>query len=273
MRFLKIFLIITSLPLLFASFSYGAAIKGLVLYLPFNEGKGDVAQDLSGNNNNGVLKGQPEWVKGKDGFALKFNGEQNKNYVEVADHPSLNPKTEITCAAWIYFDKFIGSGGIISKYIGAGNQRSYTIHTHHDNALAMASDCSADGTYSAGVTAVSVASESVMKERKWHHIAMTFVAKDSIKFYIDGVKSGEAKTDFMANLFDNTVPLLVGNDFQIGGAHRAGQPREFTGIVDEVAIFNRALSDAEIQKVMNGQILAVESNGKIAISWGAIKGL
>ena len=274
MKILGALIFIPMLFLFITSYGYAAKIDGLILYFQFNEGKGDIVEDLSGNKNNGTLKGKPEWIKGKDGFALQFNGEQNKNYVEVEDSPSLNPGKELTCAAWIYFDKFVASGGIISKYIGAGNQRSYNLHLHHDNALAITADCSSDGTYSAGATALSAGTEAgVLEEGKWQHVAMTFKAKDAIRLYVNGEMKGEGKVDFMASLFDNTVSLLIGNDFQVGGSHRAGQPREFTGIIDEVAIFNRALSKDEISKAMIGQILAVESAGKLAVSWGTIKGL
>ena len=69
---------------------------------------------------------------------------------------------------------------------------------------------------------------------------------------------------------DNNTPLMIGTDFQVGGAH-SGQAREFTGIIDEVTVFNRALSDEEIGLVMNGLIMAVDSYGKLAVTWGAIK--
>lgn len=251
-----------------------APVDNLVLYLTFDEGNGEVAKDLSVSKNNGVLKGSPKWVKGKTGSALQFNGAENKNYVEVPEHPGLNPAEQITCAAWIYFDKFLGSGGIISKYIGAGNQRGYTMHQHHDNALSIGADFSSDGIFKAGVSAVSSGTDAgTLKEGEWQHVAMTFKAKDTAKIFINGVMKAEAKADFMANIFDNTVPLLVGTDFQIGGSHRAGQPREFTGIIDEVAIFNRALSEDEIKSIMGGVMGAstVESYEKLATKWGNIK--
>jgi hypothetical protein len=102
---------------------------------------------------------------------------------------------------------------------------------------------------------------------------MTFRAKDVLRLYVNGQMKAEGGTDPVDALLDNDVPLLIGNDFQLGGAHRAGQPREFTGIIDEVAIFNRVLSEAEIQQVMNAMIMPVESVGKLAAAWGAIKKL
>jgi hypothetical protein len=264
--------ILTILAFCSLGYAIAAPIQGLVLYMPFDEGDGDETEDVSDNNNNGTFVGKPKWVDGKIGKALEFSGEENKNYVEIPDGPSINPQEEITCAAWIYYDTFIGSGGIISKYIGAGNQRSYTIHMHHDSVNALASDISSDGAYSAGVTAVSVGTEAeTLKEGEWQHIAMTFKAGEFVRLYINGEMLGEEDAAPVDNLFDNDVPLIIGNDFQIGGQHRAGQPREFTGMIDEVVIFNRVLSDDEIISVMNGDIMPVNPQGHLAVTWGDIK--
>ena len=103
--------------------------------------------------------GNPKWVNGKVGSALQFSGEENSNYVEVPDHPSLNPNSEVTCAAWIYFDEFQPTGGIISKYIGAGNQRSYNLHATHDIALALTSGCSSNGAFQVGTSTTTALRE------------------------------------------------------------------------------------------------------------------
>ena len=251
---------------------YAGTVEGLMLHLTFDEGQGDTAEDVSGNGNHGTLVGSPKWAKGNTGSAIQFDGAENKSYVEVPDDPSLNPATEITCAAWIYFDNFLGSGGIISKYIGAGNQRSYTMHMHHDNALGLAADFSSSGVYKAGVSAMSAGTDAgVLKQGEWQHVAATFKAKEFLRLYVNGEMKAEAEAGVMESIFDNEVPLLIGNDFQIGGSHRAGQPREFTGIIDEVMIFNRELSAQEIQSIMSGATASVEPAGKLATRWSSIK--
>lgn len=263
----------TAICSLIIAFSGQAApIEGLILYLPFDEGQGDTVQDLSGSDNHGTLKGKPKWVKGKEGSAIEFNGQENSNYVEVPDHPSLNPNTEVTCAAWIYFDEFQPTGGIISKYIGAGNQRSYNLHMNHDLPLAATSGCSSDGAFQVGTSTTTAETPAdTLKEGQWQHVAMTFKAKELLRIYVDGELKVESKADATDHIFDNNTPLLIGTDFEIGGVHN-GQPREFTGIIDEVAVFNRALSEDEIRMVMNGLIMPVEPRGKLAVTWGAVKG-
>lgn len=266
----RLFLGFFVLTLLLVSVAVAAKDSSLVLYFPFDEGKGEIANDASGNGNNGKLMAQPKWVKGKDGSALEFSGGENQNYVEVPDNPSLNPEMEITCMAWIYFDKWQPTGGVISKYTGAGNQRSYDIHMHHSLNLSCAASCSSNGQSQLGVsTTIANAPEGSMKEGTWHHVAFTFKAKEFLRLYLNGEMVADSDAAATDHLFDNNTPLMVGTDFAIGGAHN-GQPREFTGIIDEVAVFNRALSDAEIKQRM-ASIAAIETRGKLAALWGRLK--
>lgn len=262
--------------LLFNFIAFGASLsmavqkESLVLYFPFDEGKGEIANDASGNNNNGAFKGQPKWGNGKNDSALHFDGAENKNYVEVPDHPSLNPAKEITIMAWIYFDKFHNTAGVISKYVGTGNQRSYNLRMHHTDNLALSSECSSNGQFQVGVSTTDAHTPAgSLKEAEWQQVAMTFKAKEFLRLYVNGERKAESKASATESLLDNNVPLMVGTDFEPGGANGAN-PREFTGVIDEVAIFKIALSDEEIQQAMKN-VMTVESMGKLAISWGRIK--
>ncbi|MBD3183453.1 hypothetical protein GF312_14235 [Candidatus Poribacteria bacterium] len=267
-------LILASLICLLSTIGiHAAVVDGVVLHLPFDEGSGTVTQDMSGNGNDATLVGNPQWVDGKFGMALQFNGEENSNYVEVPDSPSLNPELEITCAAWIYFDEFHPSAGIISKYIGSGNQRSYNIHMNHtEDSLAIASGCSSNGIYQAGVsTTVTNTEEGTLTAGEWQHVAMTFRASEFLRIYINGELKADEDASATESIFDNEVPLLIGTDFEIGGEHN-GQPREFTGIIDEVMVFNRALSDEEIGEIMEGtSTAALDATGKLTTTWASMK--
>ena len=263
-------LLLVILSLLLSSVAVAANDPSLVLYFPFDEGKGDIANDASGNNNNGKLIENPKWVEGKYGFALEFSGTENKNHVEVPDNPSFNPQKEITCMAWIYFGKWEPTGGIISKYTGAGNQRSYDIHMHHDRNLSFTSGCSSNGAFQVGVSTTEASTPAgTLKEGTWQHVAMTFKAEEFLRLYLDGEMAAESDASATDHLFDNNTPFMVGTDFAIGGAHN-GQPREFTGIIDEVAVFSKALSDTEIKQAMKS-IMEIELKGKIAALWGRLK--
>ena len=222
----------------------------LMLYLPFDEGQGTTAEDLSGNNNKGEIKGEPKWVNGNSGSALEFSGAENTHHVEVADTPSLNPDNEITLLAWIFIDVWEPTGGVISKYIGSGNQRSYDLHMDHDTHLSFRSSVSSNGAYQVGTsTTNAIAPEGTLVEGQWQHIAMTYKGGEFLRLYHNGNMVAESAATATPRLFDNTTPLMVGTDFQIGGNHN-GQPREFTGAIDEVRLYDHALDAGEILAAM-----------------------
>jgi hypothetical protein len=265
-----LWLLLISLLAFSASPSMAVQEESLVLYFPFDEGEGDTANDASGNNNNGIFQGQPKWVKGKYDSALQFDGAENKNYVEIPDHPSLTPEKEITIMAWIYFDEFHNTCGVISKYVGSGNQRSYNLRMHHTDNLALSSECSSNGAFQIGVSTTEAHTPAgSLKEGEWQHVAMSFKAEEFLRLYVNGEMKADSKASATDHILDNNVSLMVGTDFDPGGAHNAN-PREFTGIIDEVAVFNIALSDDEIKQAM-ATIMNIEATGKVATSWGRIK--
>jgi hypothetical protein len=274
-KIMKFWTTVCAVMLIFVTFSntgIAAPPDGLVLYLPMDEGQGNTAEDMSGRGNHGTLMGSPKWVDGKIGSALQFSGEENSNYVEVPDGPDVSPSKEMTCMAWIYFDDFHSSCGVISKYMGAGNNRCFNLRMSHTvGSFALASECSSDGTYSLGTSATAAETDpNTLVAGQWQHIAMTFKAEDYLRLYVNGELMAESESDATESLFDSDLPLLIGTDFEIGGNH-GGQPREFTGIIDEVAIFNRQLSSEEIQSILDVGVMSVEPGEKLASTWGDIK--
>ena len=99
--------------------------KGLVLYLPFDEGKGDIVKDISGNGNDGTIYGA-RWVDGKFGKALSFDGIDD--YVELKDRNLHMGGNDFTIAAWVKPASFpIAHGSICgSPYYGMAFEMSST---------------------------------------------------------------------------------------------------------------------------------------------------
>ena len=124
---LYISLIITSLALVT---QIGAKIDletAMGIWL-FDENRGTVATDISGNNNHGEIQGA-EWVKGKFGTALKFNGTSAR--VVIADSDSLYAKKAWTITSWVFVDTMEGGHGhIIAKRGATGT--NYALRTNND---------------------------------------------------------------------------------------------------------------------------------------------
>ena len=108
-------------------------------------------------------------------------------------------------------------------------------------------------------------SEPLLKDGQWHHAAITFKGSEFLMMYVDGELVNESDAAATPTVFDNNTLMRIGTDFN------DEDKRFFNGIIDEVAVFNRVLSEAEIQRAMPGDILAVDANRKLSTTWGRLK--
>ena len=83
--------------------------------------------------------------------------------------------------------------------------------------------------------------------------------------YVDGKLANDSKATATKTLFDNETTLKIGQDFN------EDAKRFFNGVIDEVAIFNRALNEAEIKTVMEGDFMAVDPTERLSITWAKLK--
>ena len=100
MKRLMYHLTLVGLLLFFGTIAKAVQDSENVLYLPFDEDKGETAKDKSRFKNDDALH-KANWTKGKYGDALSLSGEKG-GWVEVPDSPSLDITDEITLMAWVY---------------------------------------------------------------------------------------------------------------------------------------------------------------------------
>lgn len=238
----------------------------LILYLPFDEGSGTVAKDLSGNGHDGEIH-DAAWTQGKYDSALEFDGN---SYVEVPHSSALNPKGDFSYMAWIKSDNYQNGMGIISKYIGSGNQRSYDMvvpDVGHASATSIGIDMSKDGAFSQGATAIEVIATDVLEKGTWQHIAAVFESEKAVTVYVDGKVATTEEQQIIKDVFENpAVPLRIAVDFDLAVAKRY-----FIGTIDEVVMYDKALTQNEMLKIMEGDLRAVEPKEKLAVLWGKLK--
>jgi len=205
-------------------------IDGCILALPMDEGSGDTVYDKSGNNNDGTIYGGTTWTDGKFGKALSFDGVDD--YVEVSDSESLRPNY-ITILCWFRLD---GMQGEIAKElvnkVGPSGNFGYGIELKPQIRYRI----STDGSTLTG------AEGSTPEYGKWYFIAMTFDGS-----YIRGYLNGEldAKEALSGTIYPSTANLRIGSYEYDTTCYY------FYGIIDEVCIYNRALSEEEIQDLYN----------------------
>jgi hypothetical protein len=255
--------IVFSLMVLFVSVGRAELKDGLILYLTFDAVSGDTVKDDSGNGNDGQIQAKAKMVAGKFGKGIELDG--TTQFVLVPHNDNMDTAKAITIAAWINPAKPAASCWLyylISKWnYHAGNGRCYCLALLDKAGITFR--FSKDGT-DAGETA---ASGGVLEYGKnsWQHVAGVYDGKES-RAYINGEEA--AKVAVVKEIFaDKADGISIG-----AGSYGKEAAARFTGIVDDVAIYNRALSVNEIKQLMQGPIgFAVNSIGKLATTWGDIK--
>jgi len=194
-----------------------------------DEGQGKIAGDLSENGNDGEIFGA-KWVDGRFGKALYFDGKDD--YVEVPDAESLDAISQITVVTWVKFDQWLSQ-----PYSPVGKEGDYRITIDAGGGHFVVStdnnDWYSDGTvtYGGGITT-----------GKWHHLAGTYDGK-LVRFFVDGWLVGKGSQEITGNVHNSTNPFHIAKNI----AHNIDS---FAGIIDEVAIFNVALSEDDIKSIM-----------------------
>jgi len=203
--------------------------KGLVGYWSLDEGSGTEAKDKSPNGLHGEVKGAV-WQDGKKGNGLYFDGNDS---VEVANRPALEIRGDITIAAWVKKDKpneFKRWDAIVSKTPGKWDYELLTSKAKSDEVAFFSPTGNPKEVYSG----------RPVPSGRWCHVAITRTG-DQVRLYLDGVL---ANTVTMSGSFPvNGGPLQIGLD-------GAKQVNGMIGAIDEVYLFNRALTEAEIKTLL-----------------------
>lgn len=218
--------------------------SSLVADWKFNETEGSVAVDNSSNGNNASLINGTTWVTGKNGNGLNFSN----SYVDVPGSSSLNGLSKaITLSAWVKPSANTAKSMIIERWFyGTGvNQRGYCLYL------------ATTGTVSFGITSDGTTPKWLTTQEKvtwdtWTYVTATFDGT-TMKIYLNGVLS----TSIAAGISSIFVP--TGN-IHIGYWQTTATTWEapFKGVIDEVKIFNEALSLDEINNLYNDIPLAVD---------------
>ena len=227
--------------------------QGIVAYWDFNENGGETAKDSSGNGHDGALVGDTQWTKdGYFGAGLVFDGAGDE--VNIPYHKDLNPEV-FTITAWANVaDGGAGHRAVVSSRADFP-QRGYIFYCTPANTWQFWIGAGANHWKSAQGPAVNL--------DKWDHLVGTY-ADGNHKFYVNGEFAAEQNFDISVNPSEE---FLIG----AGANETANHNYFFNGIIDEVRLYDRVLTEAEIAAVMDSDSLAVEASDKLAITWGQLK--
>ncbi|MCX6994122.1 MAG: LamG domain-containing protein [Kiritimatiellaeota bacterium] len=212
--------------------------QGLMLHFNFEQAEtGGVITDRSGRNNNGRAFGAKWTATGKQGGAYEF--ALSNNYIQVTNTPSLNA-TQATFAVWFKTSKT----NAIERYIlDKTADRGYALSIAGES---KAKDGKPKGKLCAGVNGHYCLSDSVVTDGTWHHGAATFDG-ENLKLYVDGQLQKQVVA-WHGAIAANTNDLTIGMNRSSPLPQEQGQ--SFGGAIDEVMIFNHALSNAEVNVVI-----------------------
>ncbi len=194
---------------------------GLVAYYAFE----DNADDSSGNELHGTLVGDAKFAEGPAGYGMALDLDGDGDYVDCGTPPQLDITEQITFTYWIKvvaFDK--GWNTVLSR--GDDSWRSSRAGTENFMEAAVSGT---SGNWVFGVTPVD--------DDNWHHVGAVYDGA-TFSVYVDGELDGSEEST--GNITVSSYPLYIGNNSQ-------NTDREWTGLIDEVVIYNRALSVGEIR--------------------------
>lgn len=224
----------------------------------FDEDSGKVAKDYSGNGNDGEIKGKPERLKGVFKTALRFDGS---TYVEIPFSKSLwvLNKGDFTLAAWFYSEKLPPP-----EWVECVFQQGDKNGTGRSWLFIEQGAANEINSFLGGATTHS--GVKVEEERKWYHAALAVKeggAQDQSQIYVNGkVEAGP-----------NTISVEDSEGNYFIGAHKAIKGF-FIGVIDEVVLINKALSEKEVKELMEKGVmgmLSVKRKGKLSTCWGSLK--
>ena len=258
-RFANLGVFISLALIIIPSLSWAAGFTdGLVVYLPFDEGTGKTAEDASGNKNHGTLEGPLKWENGKFGKALRFKTGDG-TWVKVESNKQMNVN-EFTFMAWVNIEDWVGgTRQIVGKSVhgGCAGRVQYGLFSEAGSMkLRLAGE---DGQVDINAKPPAT--------KEWVHIACSNDGKEGKIFY-DGEEV--AKGNPQGKLKVNDDPWAIGQDCE-----RLNYIP--TGLIDEVRLWNRALSEKEIGDYMKMgatdvfNTTAVTPGTKLPLTWSKVK--
>jgi hypothetical protein len=226
--------------------------NGLVAYYPFNGN----TNDASGNGNHGTVKGSVTLTtdrKGNSNSAYNFGGYYNKGYIKVPASSSLQFNQDITISTWV---KLNDSGGMDGWGNYNATNAAFTVLGKDGGRNGICLDVNSNGgvgfpyLWDKSNQAAGVNYTYNTGFFDWVHIVAVNNG-NKMALYLNGVKVQEnSNINGNINAVNNLAMYIgVNNDLQSGYGEAFWSP--FNGKIDDVRIYNRALTDSEIQALYN----------------------
>ena len=231
-------------------------VSRLLLYWPCDEGGGDTLEDASGNGFDGEIIGKHNWEAGQYGQAVRLQSAYGVAQGDIVN--TTGDTGEITLGLWFMINEHSTYNGIISIEDPDGGDPAcceYRIMVDPAKGPFWNAGHHVDQNLDAVFT---------FELETWYHYVLT-ADGEAGKIYIDGEFIGERVENF---------PLpedLAGTIVYLGTGEGPGTWTVEDAVMDDVMIWDKALTEDEVGEMMAGDILAVLYRGKLATTWAGIK--
>ena len=207
---------------------------GLVAWYALDGDAVDFGPDQLDGLNVGAIAAQNRY--GQASAAMYFDGQS------VIELPSVNFPNGLTVSLWVKEDQITGVRGFLSKYDGdngaSGNtiERTFNLYRHNEGrGLKYYMTASSNGTAHTDVPSEAIGST------EWVHLVAMF-GGETLQLFVNGEFDSSHPSGFTGSYFQSDVPLIVGGSYPI-----SEDPNKLRGRVDDLGIWNRALTIEEIQ--------------------------
>jgi hypothetical protein len=225
------------------SFTTGPAAVvpgGLLARWRLDETVGGVAHDATANRNDGALVDGPTWMTGRSDSALNFDGVDD--YVDCGSPAAFDLTAAVSVTAWVRPVAGSGLRPIVSK-----GDHQYTLRQSSSGVFSF---LAYDGAW-------HIASGTTVADAgRWYHV--TGVCDGTtVKLYVDGIE----EASISGGLSSSAFPVNIGRNSE-------ETDRVFGGGIDEIRIYDRALSGAEVIELAGGFDRGILSHWKLDESGG-----
>jgi hypothetical protein len=207
--------------------------NGLAAQYSLDEGSGTQVKDALGKQPVGTINGKADWGQGKVGGAIKLDGA---TYVDLGSNFGFDRTDKASYGAWVY-PTSADSMTVISRMDDANGIRGWdmfmgggTVFVHMINKWES--------------NAIRINTKAPIELNKWHHLFVTYDGSSKakgVKLYVDGKKADVDVThDTLKDTIKADKPVLIG---------RRNPSGPFKGMIDEVRLYNRELSAAEVEQL------------------------
>ncbi len=240
--------------------------EGLIVYYPFDEATGDTASDASKNGNDAKLTGNAKWEPndGKIDGALRLDGSDSST-VDDDGGDYINGLEAFTIAVWVKSDTAGHDRGIIHSVDPDGGDNVFTLRYDAASWSTPGGTNLIKGAVTTTGGGQVYEGKSNVQTTEWQHLAFLWSSGEKLKLYIDGELD-----DNPTHNDDGKTGSITGAAKFIVGKGAKDASASWPGLIDDVRIYDRVLSESEIAELASG-VLAVEADSKLATTWADLK--